>query len=94
MTKEFLRFALAGLLTLSAAAVRVDVGPEPAQGGSVLILAQTQGMERRDDRRDDRQDNRDERRDGRQENRRERQDDRQENRDERQDRRHGDDDAE
>ena len=45
--------------------------------------AQTPGMERREDRREDRQDRREERRDDRQDRREERQDDRQERRDER-----------
>jgi hypothetical protein len=72
MSTSLLTMVFAGLIAVSVAAVQADSGPQ---------LAQTDGMDRRDDRRDDRQDNRDER-----------QDDRQENRDERQDRRHGNDD--
>jgi hypothetical protein len=79
MSEQGLRFVLVGLLTATAAGVQAGTTLGPQPGGPTFILAQTEGMERRDDRRQTRQDTRDVR-----------QDERQQNRDERRDRRYGD----
>ena len=71
MRSAFLAVVVAGSIVIPAVAVRAD---------SAVRLAQTDGMDRRDDRRDDRSGNR-----------QDRQDARQGNRDERQDRRRGND---
>ena len=69
MRSSLLSVVLAGLLVMPLVAVRADP----------LQLAQTDGQNRRNDRRDDRQNNRQDRQDGRQDNRKERQDRRQGN---------------
>lgn len=74
MREAFVRASFVGLLSLSAATVQARTGPAPVAERSTVILAQTDGMERRDDRRDDRQENQKDRQDSRQENREERQD--------------------
>ena len=77
--------AASALLGLGVITSEVQAAPVGAQSSSVeapLILAATDGMERRDERRDDRQDNRGGRSDDRQDNRGDRRDTRQDCRDE------------
>ena len=81
MTNLCLLLFFAGLLAVPEGAISADPCPMPRANRSTMILAQTQGMDRRDDRRDDRQENRGDRRDDRQENRGDRQDDRHDRRD-------------
>ena len=74
MTGKVLSFLIATSVSLS---IMAPVASNTANA-TPLLVAQTQGMDNRQDRRDDRQDNRDDRQDDRQDNRDDRQDCRQE----------------
>lgn len=68
VTRSLLMLAMFGCGASTAFADSMTIPPEG------IVLAQTQGMERRQDRRDDRQDNRNDRQDDRQDRRDDRQD--------------------